>query len=304
MRLLLIIFVMLFSSNLTPAQNYIKMVNDSIFWDVHYQEMGYICSGYGGGGKRFHFGNDTVINEKNYTRVWAYNLVSVYFITDDADCPPHRCETVSYPTNYYVHEDTLGKIYVYYSQNMDESLLFDYNLLVGDSIVYGGVTLIVNSISDITTYDSITRRLFMLEDEFSIWNGCYFIEGLGGPAGPFSYPFPVFEFGSWLKCWGYFNSNINDCWDFMTGLPYYPKNGPDISIYPNPAENILYISDISQIVSLRIIDLFGNECVKKNQLTSNSINIENLAKGVYFVEMELLNKQTIKVKLIKTALNK
>lgn len=295
---------MLFSSILTPGQNYIKMVNDSIFWDVHYQEMGYICSGYGGGGKRFHFGNDTVINGKNYTRVRVYNLVSDYFVIDNADCPPHHSDTISYPTNDYVHEDSLGKIYLYNSQYIEESLLFDYNMQVGDSILYGAEYFTVDSISEITTYDSITRRMFMLEGGIFSEYGCYFIEGLGGPAGPIYYPFPVFEFGPWLKCWGYFNSNINDCWDFMTGLPNYTTNRIDISIYPNPVENILYISEISQIESLRITNLFGYECIKKNKITSNSINIENLAQGVYFVEINLSNKQIMKIKLIKTAYNK
>lgn len=280
------------------------MVNDSIFWDVHYQEMGYICSGHGGGGERFHFGNDTVINEKMYTNVRAYNLVSDYLAGDNADCPPHRSDTISYPTNDYIHEDALGRIYLYNSEYMEESLLFDYNLQVGDTIQFGWDYNIVNSISEITTNDGITRRMFELEGVYSAGDGRYYIEGLGGPAGPIYAPFPVFEAGPWLKCWGYFNNNINDCSDFMTGLPYYVKNGIELSIYPNPAENILYISDISQIKSLRIINLFGYECVRKSKITSNSINIENLANGVYFVEIELLSKQIIKIKLLKSASNK
>lgn len=65
-------------------------------------------------------------------------------------------------------------------------------------------------------------------------------------------------------------------------------NRDDISIYPNPTQNELYISNLSQNVSFEIVNTVGKivnfgelEQGKKNQIDLNELN-----SGVYFVRIE------------------
>ena len=57
------------------------------------------------------------------------------------------------------------------------------------------------------------------------------------------------------------------------------------TLYPNPAQNILYTNTNSLY---KIYDVLGNLCLSGNK--SNTINIESLSSGIYFIELDDSNK--------------
>ena len=70
-----------------------------------------------------------------------------------------------------------------------------------------------------------------------------------------------------------------------------------LQIYPNPAKNIINIKYNSEIEKISIFDYLGKEILTQIQ-NNNEINVENLSKGIYTIEIQLENEKVSK-KFIK-----
>jgi hypothetical protein len=71
----------------------------------------------------------------------------------------------------------------------------------------------------------------------------------------------------------------------------------NIRTYPNPVQSNLYIDGLSVKASVKIFDMSGKLLVKK-QNVSKEIDVENLTKGVYFIQIND-NNAVITRKFIK-----
>lgn len=58
-----------------------------------------------------------------------------------------------------------------------------------------------------------------------------------------------------------------------------------IRVYPNPVQNTLFIHSAHAIETIQIIDIYGKQVL--NTAFTNEINLENLAKGSYFIRFNL-----------------
>ena len=58
----------------------------------------------------------------------------------------------------------------------------------------------------------------------------------------------------------------------------------EIKIYPNPASNVLYVSSVNEIVSVRIFDTNGR--LVQNSSNVDKINIEALQSGIYLIRLK------------------
>ena len=70
-----------------------------------------------------------------------------------------------------------------------------------------------------------------------------------------------------------------------------------ISVYPNPAKNILHIKGNKNINHVRIIDKLG-KVIKAEMISKNTINIESLKQGAYLIEI-ICEDKVITKKFIK-----
>ncbi|MCX6351734.1 MAG: T9SS type A sorting domain-containing protein [Bacteroidetes bacterium] len=68
-----------------------------------------------------------------------------------------------------------------------------------------------------------------------------------------------------------------------------------INIYPNPSKEILNINSSSKIISVLIFDMAGRKVLSSNQ---SLINIENLPKGIYQLQVKTLEGRGVK-KLVR-----
>lgn len=73
-----------------------------------------------------------------------------------------------------------------------------------------------------------------------------------------------------------------------------------IKVYPNPANNILQIDNVNQLVkSVQVFDLLGKEVYTENKLSNNQINVSNLNQGIYILKLNAENVSVTKKLIIK-----
>ncbi|AOW19530.1 leucine-rich repeat domain-containing protein [Urechidicola croceus] len=71
------------------------------------------------------------------------------------------------------------------------------------------------------------------------------------------------------------------------------------SVYPNPANDILFVSNISDLAKIEIYDLLGKKVISKENITSQTqLKLTNLKTGVYILKVSINNK-VLTQKLIK-----
>jgi hypothetical protein len=64
-------------------------------------------------------------------------------------------------------------------------------------------------------------------------------------------------------------------------------NGPDrINIYPNPATDNIYISNLIESATLKIYDINGKLALENKVSNKEYVNISTLAKGMYQIKFE------------------
>lgn len=71
----------------------------------------------------------------------------------------------------------------------------------------------------------------------------------------------------------------------------------DLKIHPNPVKDYLFIETSEKIKEIKIFDMTGS-LVKEIQFPENSLNVSNLPKGIYIIEISI-PKGKQKFKLIK-----
>jgi len=71
------------------------------------------------------------------------------------------------------------------------------------------------------------------------------------------------------------------------------------TVYPNPANNDVTISNIQGDFSYKIVDVSGKIAKSNNKQASNTINISDLNSGVYFMEITNSDNRKSTTKLIK-----
>jgi len=69
------------------------------------------------------------------------------------------------------------------------------------------------------------------------------------------------------------------------------QNELDISIYPNPVSEILYIQGLSNPTKISVYNMLGMLVLSKT--TSSEINVDNLQSGVYIVKITNEQKEMV-----------
>lgn len=76
----------------------------------------------------------------------------------------------------------------------------------------------------------------------------------------------------------------------------FNQSNLEVSLYPNPANDVLNIEMTNEVKSVEIFNLQGQKVITANQ---KQINIENLASGMYLVNITDVNNFKIAKKIIK-----
>lgn len=72
----------------------------------------------------------------------------------------------------------------------------------------------------------------------------------------------------------------------------------DISIYPNPVSDNVYIKNYKKVKTLEIFDVSGEKIKEINNLISDEINLSDLKKGIYLFQIHTVGNK-IQMKIVK-----
>jgi hypothetical protein len=72
----------------------------------------------------------------------------------------------------------------------------------------------------------------------------------------------------------------------------------NVHVFPNPANEFLFISGTSELESVRIFDLNG-KLVLSDEMIGNKCNISSLNQGAYIVITELQSGEVQRHRIIK-----
>ena len=92
--------------------------------------------------------------------------------------------------------------------------------------------------------------------------------------------------------------NPEDC-----NLPLHTINTIDaaLKLYPNPANDALWIETASAIKSCRVYNSLGSQVLQSEKMITNRLDIRHLSSGLYIIHIET-NTGTYKGKFLKTLL--
>lgn len=242
---------------------------------------------------------DTIIDGKSYKKLYS-------FTEREFDI-----ETATFVCG--IRENENKQVFVAY-HNRPEFMLYDFSLTEGDSILADGEYELYFNVTNVDTlvFNGVERREITLQFYNYAW--VTWIEGIGNIEGLLmdwrSYtmamdPMPNVR----LRCYEYneeclysdfsFNESIDDCYTpLYTGLEENQIQN-NISLYPNPTKERVYINTSIPIKKITISNLLGQEIKNYNTSQVKSlIDISELNKGIYFVKI-YTEKVAHTTKLIK-----
>ncbi len=122
--------------------------------------------------------------------------------------------------------------------------------------------------------------------------------------------FPNDVGGSYEQLVCYFNNEVghipftNNTFEFCYGIITSDEvvvSESSIDVFPNPTNNVIYFKNIQDLsrVDILIHDIEGKLCFRNNNI-GDSVNIENLNKGIYFISLFDKDNFLKTFKIIKT----
>jgi Secretion system C-terminal sorting domain len=239
---------------------------------------------------------DTLIGGKLYNKLYRERNIYV---------GPVSAPIVLSPYAYLgaLRQEIINKKVYWRGANMlSDTLLYNFNLKVGDTLprtylqVSGMYPAVVTSIRD-TLMDKLHSKRYTFKT--SSLAG-HLIEGVGSDCGVFELA-PYWEGGNYLTCFKTHNLSAPDgvwapyssCgfYNFPTGVNNKEKNSMDIEIYPNPSTGIFTIYS-SEKFQFSAYDILGRSILQPvNSLSPSTIlDLSPYPKGVYLLSIKTKEK--------------
>lgn len=293
MKNLIIILLILFLNSLTKGQSYYPFPENNAKWIVNTQWANSSgCSSL----YDYQITGDTVINLITYHKLTTVN----YIISDGGGwgCSP---TTPPFFGEGYIgafRNDTLNrKVYYYPKDSLQEYLLYDFTLNVGDTIKgytrnFNHWTLGSNDNNDavITSIDSVLINGVYRKQWNYTSNPSYFlsgslIEGIGNTNGLIEGTYSHIDFQNYLSCY------------LENEIPFYSwgaclvgvdemKLHEQLNIYPNPFSHSITIQSFEKIEKISVFDVLGKEEIIIENPDVNNIDLSGLTNGVKILKIK------------------
>lgn len=279
-HIIFILLAILMMAGKTQAQEYLPMVQEGNEWHTLFQGMALDKYNY-----VFSCSGDTLVDNVQYSKL---------ILTRDEHEP--------YLFTLLREED--GKVWaLYFLNNPEEFLLYDFTANVGDNLVVGdfGTNYVVDSISTEHIGGLDRKKLWLVTNDYlgnpqvrETW-----IEGIGSNLGmPWSgWGVGVYDFYSRLLC---FHQDGDLIWQNpqYDGCTYTAveeiQSNETMIIYPNPTNGIVNI-DGYEIIEVKVYNVFGQLVKKTNE---NVIDLSRQNAGLYIIKIQtqlgIITKQIIR----------
>ncbi len=186
-----------------------------------------------------------------------------------------------------------------------EFLLYDFSLMKGDTFDVtlkdeSKVKTVVNEVDTMTMLDESRRKVILfnpVQGEIYPFGDITWIEGIGSTSGLLKHN-GFRDATDTLVCHGEFNfvyqnSEYSSCWIVATE----DLINEEVSIYPNPVSRQLFITTDAQITDI-VIRSFTGDVVFVGPY-SETLDIEFLLSGLYFIELTDVDNRRLYIKFIK-----
>lgn len=275
-------------------------IDSAIWMEEHVGSDGYYTY------KRIYMLGDTLVGSLNYKKIYqTYATWTSFYPTPIG------------PSNYIgsLREDIpTKKIYFLNPGTTSENLLYDFDLVVGDTIAITSMcspddTVMVVSIDSVLVNGNYNKK-FVLGSVSGFCTAGDLIEGVGSKAGLQQLYSLGFEFSNQLLCLSVSNSVV---YPYGSSIPSYycayavgigelENNELKMTVMPNPVVNAIHIVvNCSDNYDIEIRNGLGELIHKKTDLQANgpTIDFSDFATGIYFVRLIDSKGNSIVKKVIK-----
>ena len=243
---------------------------------------------------------DTIINSQ-----LCHKLIKPYFTQSSNSTSCTGGEMLGYLGAF--REETINKkVFFVAPYDSLESILYDFNMQVGDTVKgyfeeFAVQRDTVQSIDSVLIGSSYRKR-WNINQDYNV----SFIEGIGSTYGLIElWPAGLIgNFGSLgLICFqqngqSLYPDTLVNC-QLITYVSSAGKISNQINVFPNPSNGSFTIDfDRANIKEIRLHDLLGNIIFCKQTLNQTKFNIDNLQSGIYILslidnENRMTNRQII-----------
>ncbi|HLG35233.1 MAG TPA: T9SS type A sorting domain-containing protein [Bacteroidia bacterium] len=271
-----------------PDSNAVWNFNHGQIWGCGPPLYNYLSEHYS-----YMINGDTIINSQQYHKLY------IPFV--QSNCPG-MAQTQDTGYMGCVRQDTaLRRVYYIYPNSSVDSLLYDFNMQVGDTL-RGVLESFASPNDTVITIDSVLvggdyRKRWYINS----WYNIYLIEGIGSTYGLTEPSLHVTDGPDYsLICFTQneitlYPDTATSCnlIDGVINITY--KNA--FSLFPNPAtKEIIVQSSKFKVESIKVLDLVGKVILSMQPQTSNlkpqtsnlkpqtfSIDVSKLTPGIYFI---------------------
>lgn len=303
--IVLVVMVLFFSGKMVLGQtpNYLA---DGSKWRINSVGLSLTAPCWTQGKYVVEIVGDSVIGGLTYKHLIYHGVMSESPINP---LPGVICNADYTFSNLYGFVRQVGKkVYSYDLINSVDTLLYDFDLQVGDTLPL----TVINSDTDITVtaitnfqVGNETRSIFELSSNLGISEKL--IEGIGHDNGFLGTMQPFEFFESDLICYSrndttYYDNGIDVC-DLNVGLNEF-QSIIKVEVFPNPTSDFVTITSpqFAEIQSFEIVDLLGAKCNVKFDFSSTEkavVNLESLASGNYILQLYQRNGEVYRLKIVK-----
>ena len=300
----IILLLGIFTTN-AQEENYHPLVQEGKMWSVldaiYVFNPGDGPAWYTYTTQKFMFYGDTVINEKEYKKMYISLKENPIF--------PH-----DWSLHSFMREDENKKVWQLKSSywgDLWEELLYDFSLEIGDTVQSAAnCYVIVEDIADEIMHNGDVRKVFRFskncfyeDDDYSFIMEDYWVEGIGSNYG-LLIPFGSELTGGFyeLLCFHendgliFFNEEYKTCYKSSVGINTYDNR---INIFPNPTTNVFNIENIDNL-NIRAISIFNiqGQMIRQYDINSTQLDVSNISSGLYFIKIFTSGGECIVKKVI------
>ena len=283
------------------AQNYVPFPSsnaswiDIVFCDEHHYELV----------------GDTVVNGVVYHALY---LNTKAYTQGPTGCPNFNSYSIyGYYAGAYRNDSVNKKVFFLPPNLSRDTLLYDFNLSLGDSLPisykntlnYSNITLTVSRIDSVFLGGVYRKRFTFNNCAFTNTDSLKLIEGIGSNQnllGDYVICDP-WQIGT-LSCFKQ-NSQIvysypNGTCQLITTINKVKIDPAIVTISPNPTKGIVNIESVNEIESVELYEFSGRLLSSHTSFNKTIIlNLSNYQSGIYLVNLQLKNGEMFTKKVIK-----
>jgi hypothetical protein len=289
-----VLILLLLAAISASGQNF---PSDSAIWQEWYYDIECLnlpyCYEY-----QYLLEGDTMYGNKTYNKI--YKIIH-YF-----NFPYYN---LGYQGAVY-YDNAADKVYWRPKNTLQDTLLYDFNLSVGDTLpvsyVYDMNMYGVIRIDSIDTIMSNNHSIVRFHMDNAGWGGEYILHGIGSTTGFLEPIYPFFESENHLSCFQNYTDSISypgpeyqDC-DIFTSVKEYPENSGNITVYPNPAYEVLNIDNATNS-HVQLFSITGF-LISESEISSghSELSLKGIPRGIYYLRF----RKGRGIEVIKIVVNK